>query len=379
MEIKILGKTQDLKTSTYVIYAQIKIEDYLKLVGENFAEFSIQRKRVKHSAYDRLRSDIISGTVLPAITLSIKPQYVEDIRQAIEKSDDKELEHLLKKENSVDILDGLQRTYILKDLQDQNTQFKENQLLLLEFWVEKDIKHLIYRLIVLNAGQKNMSMKHQIELLFFHIKEKLVEDIDGIEIYMERDGRTQKSAKKYQFNLLAQAYQCFLTQSHEIDKDNLIAKEMLKENVLDSSEADLGESFELFKKYLKIYSEIDCEVYRIYENKDSVYKNWVRDENVIQSFFSALSRFGTNTDRKERINKALSVLLEDLKSIEVLKDDQTENVLNLDKYFEIKKGVNPKKSNIGYESRRLSGISFREYFRDEGEVKLSDLWDSEAK
>lgn len=59
MNINILGTPQeDIRTSTPVIYAQMKITDYLELVGNNFDKFSIQRRREKHPAYSRMKDDI---------------------------------------------------------------------------------------------------------------------------------------------------------------------------------------------------------------------------------------------------------------------------------------------------------------------------------
>lgn len=376
MDINIMGYAEDLRTQTYVVYAQMNISDYLKLVGDNFDEFSIQRKKVYHKAYDRLRRDIIDGAILPAITLAIKSEYVDTILDKVGdiKNNYKNLEKNLIPENSVNILDGIQRTHILNDLSKEGIEF--SQPLLVEFWFERNIKNLIYRLIVLNSGQKTMSMKHQIELLFLHIKDELIRGIPGIEIYTENENGKRSKACKYQFSLLAQAYQSFLTKNPQIDKENLIAREMVKENAFDSSAGELGDSFDDFKKYLKIYSDLDKEIYRIYKNKDNSLKNWFADENIIQAFFAALSKFGINDERKCRIDKSLKILVNKLQSIN---DDSEDNILGLDKYLDIRQGINPRKNNIGFETRRILLSSFMEYFREGGDIDLINIWELEAK
>jgi hypothetical protein len=67
MKIEILGTAKDLRTDTNVVYAKIRISDYLSLVGENFDEFTIQRRKEKYKAYDRLRKDVKNGALLPKI------------------------------------------------------------------------------------------------------------------------------------------------------------------------------------------------------------------------------------------------------------------------------------------------------------------------
>jgi hypothetical protein len=43
--LTILGKAMDRRTATRVVYAQMSVDDYLDLVGENFDKFPIQRRR----------------------------------------------------------------------------------------------------------------------------------------------------------------------------------------------------------------------------------------------------------------------------------------------------------------------------------------------
>ncbi|MFX7194204.1 hypothetical protein ABTI46_20525, partial [Acinetobacter baumannii] len=81
------------------------------------------------------KKDIEEGALLPSITLAVKHDLVEDIVKDIE--DPHKLENSLSAEGGVvDILDGLQRTYILKELKDNNYEFKDGQTLLLEYWLE---------------------------------------------------------------------------------------------------------------------------------------------------------------------------------------------------------------------------------------------------
>src|SRR5258708_7223441 len=86
--LKVLGRARDLRTNTQVIYAQATISDYLDLVGSDFDDFAIQRRREKHRAYDRMRQDIIGGALLPPITLAVKPERVSQLLPQIEQTND---------------------------------------------------------------------------------------------------------------------------------------------------------------------------------------------------------------------------------------------------------------------------------------------------
>lgn len=100
-----------------------------------------------------MKIDIKDGALLPSITLAVKPELVSNILPLVQKDDLKELESALSKPGQVNILDGLQRTFILSDIaKDKKFNFKPEQKVLVEFWLEGNIRNIIYRIIVLNAG-----------------------------------------------------------------------------------------------------------------------------------------------------------------------------------------------------------------------------------
>ncbi|BBP61404.1 hypothetical protein [Pseudomonas sp. St316] len=188
MELSVLGTAQDLRTSTPVIYAQCDIPNYISLVGDEFASFSIQRRREKFTAYTRLKADIINGTLLPTITLALPIEISVRAKQAVESGDHGKLKDLLLESAPLNILDGLQRTFILKEILESGHTFPPEQLVHLEIRAEPDLDHLIYRIIVLNAGQKPMSMRHQIEILSLSLRATLMKEIEGLELVPEVEG-----------------------------------------------------------------------------------------------------------------------------------------------------------------------------------------------
>ena len=369
MKIEILGHARDLRTNTTVVYAKLSIPDYLSLVGEEFAEFEIQRRREKHKAYKRLEQDVRDGALLPSITLAIKIDRVDDFLPLVKDQNFEPLIRALSVPGQVHILDGLQRTYILNDLFRSGVEFKEGQTVLVEFWLEKELRNLIYRIIVLNAGQKPMSMRHQVELLFTTIKTRLESEIPDFEIYMERDEGRRNRPRKYALDRLATAYQCFVTKTPEVKRENLVAQKLVEEDLLSANEEELSGQFDKFKTFLAFYADLDDEVYRVYERDTA----WLGSENVMSSFFAAISDFSSNSQRQNRVQSACKQMLVLLQKSQVGDDPLGRATLQ-----EIIQGFNTRKVNVGFATRKLLTAGFKEYFRDEGETPLQRCWLNEA-
>ena len=394
MTLQIIGLAKDKKTNTPVIYCQVSVSEYLNLVGKDFENFSIQRRRENHKAYRRLKQDIQQGGLIPPITLSVKPELVDRFLPHVD-SDHSRLKELMSAPSQVDILDGLQRTYIMSDLSEEGHVFPEDQKIILEFWLENDLNKLIYRIIVLNAGQKPMSIRHQIELLFMSLKASIELKINDLQIYTERDQTRRRRSRKFPLNYIVSAYQAYLTGSPELRKDNLIAQKMEVDNALDSSEETISTQFDRFVHYLSIYSELDDEVFRIYntgslegvpdpidssssaneEKKPSASVHWLSTENVFIGFFAAISQFLDTEDveasrmKEERLGEALEKLLSRARAAEIGDDP-----FHLAVFDPIRLGANPRKVNVGTATRRLILTGFKEFFRDGGDMSMGRAW-----
>lgn len=395
MDLKVIGLARDLRTSTPVVYAQLPVADYLEVVGDEFENFSIQRRRENHKAYQRLKLDIKAGALLPSITLAVKPDKVSGITPLFEAAENDEaalrsLADALGQHGNVDILDGLQRTYIMTDLKKEGYDFVVGQKVLVEFWLESDLKKLIYRIIILNAGQKPMSIRHQLELLFMSLKTSVEQSIDGLEIYTERDNTRRRRAKKFSLSAVVSGYQAYITSSAELQKDNVIANQLIESNALDSSEEEISRQFSKFSFYLAKYADIDEQIYRIYRNqategegpeegsentgKDAKatqinYASWLATENVIMAFFAAISQFSSSDTKSQRVDEAIAALVTALKAA-----DEGEDPLGLEVFEQLRAGNNPRRVNVGLATRKLLTNGFKEFFRESGEMPLSECW-----
>lgn len=399
MSLKYLGKTVDLRSGAHIIYCQANLHDYLKIVGDDFGDYTIQRKRENHKAYKRLKTDIAAGALLPSITLAVKHHMVDRIVNVM--NDQQALTEILSSGSIVDILDGLQRTYIISDLKKEGVEFNEKQELLLEFWLEQDISKLIYRMIVLNSGQKAMSMRHQVELLFMSLKETIINNVQGIELMKESEQKRRTQPNRYPLSSIAASYHAFVSASHEADKENLVAQKLIDDDAFDSSERELTEKFTQYLEYLNKFYVLDQLCWAKYTNFDylglkkiaeeneelvpedrdkiiSAYEVirdshvWLGNENVMLSFFSAVAQ-RININHKDRVDAAIEKLIEEAS------DPANIDPLGMVNYNSVRLGLNPRKVNIGFATRKLINTGFKEFFRDEGEVSLSECWPISAE
>lgn len=373
---KILGYAQDIKSGAHVIYCQTTPINYLEIIGDKFEDFELQRKKEVHKGYTRLKNDIIEGALLPSITLAVKHESVENILGKLEEPE--ELRNLLSSTNGiVDILDGLQRTFILKEIKDSKTSFKDGQTLLLEYWLEPDIKNIVYRMIVLNSGQKAMSMRHQIDLLFATTKKTIENKVEGIELYTERDNKRRVSPNRYPLNHIAAAYYAFLKASPEQDSENIVNDQIKNNEIFESTKEKINEDFDNFIEILNKFKIIDDLSWKIYEKLDNSEEGttWFGSDNVILSFFAAAGVF-IKKDKKDKVMNSLDIIISQLH--ENIERKKYFDYFSIKDYQEIAKGINSRKYNIGSARRKYIFTMFKEFFRSEGEFDFDSCWESAA-
>jgi hypothetical protein len=275
-------------------------------------------------------------------------------------------------------LDGLQRTFILADIRNSKHKFKSDQNLLVEFWLEDDPRNLIYRIIVLNAGQKPMSMRHQLEILFATFKRQLESEIPDLELLVERESTRRKRAGRYAFDKVVVAYHAFLIKGTEVAKENVVAQSIIEENILSGSEDELNSLYKDFTTHLSKYVKLDEEICRVYDgtigNDVPTGLAWFGGDNVMLAFFAAISDFSNTPERAKRTASSIRKLTKELSSA-----TPGDDPMGLANYQKVVAGFNPKKINVGFATRKLLFRAFKEFFREDGDKPLGDLWVSEAE
>jgi hypothetical protein len=160
---------------------KMKIGDYLKMINLNDNPY--QRNLLGIKAYSKLIEDLLNDTIIPPISV-----VYNNINLDFEKEFDINKKFV--------ILDGLQRTncllYCIEKIKQGKSDGKikdisafENKEIYVEIWEKLDLKHILYKMVVLNTGQKKMDYSHQLDILNNSLQEELEED--GITILTTKD------------------------------------------------------------------------------------------------------------------------------------------------------------------------------------------------
>lgn len=192
-----------------------------------------QRKKMDEKFYSKLERDIITGCIMPPITIAI---VVKDLKEVNDKGTGEIIDFLKEQKDNVYILDGIQRLNTLKRAYVDD--IKEYKLYFNLLISEKEDR-LLYRMITLNNGQKPMSARHQIEVLANNIF-----DFGDLQLQIQSEKDRSKKTIKGSFNKddIIKAYISFMSESVNIDNqkiieskmDELIAEKIIESNITQS-------------------------------------------------------------------------------------------------------------------------------------------------
>ena len=246
-----ISKLRDHRINAWNVLGEMSLRDYSDLVRENLNNNEFQRRRVSSSktVYSLLKSDLMTGCVIPPVVLALSTN--------IEGADDSDLDELgqliVQNSSSLVILDGLQRTHTIIDLLDDLAKSNpdelarvEQALIRVEVYVGLNRLGILYRMLTLNTGQTPMSLRQQIEMLYSNYIDS---NVDGrIELVREADGKYAKQANQYVFKDVVEGFNAYLNRDElPFDRtgllENIRSLEKLSKENRDS---------EIFEQYLRV-------------------------------------------------------------------------------------------------------------------------------
>ncbi|ALZ59319.1 hypothetical protein FORC13_0258 [Bacillus cereus] len=212
MEIK--SRINDSRIKAENIFIEMSYEEYLKIAKKIIENNPLQRRRVKSSntVYSLLKHDLKTGCLMPPMVLGLTNGRDNDYSNI---SDEDLITYVLENKERLIILDGLQRTHTLKDIEMEyeNKNDKEgmdafySNKLRIELYLGINKFGILYRMLTLNTGQTPMSVRHQIEMLY---QDYLTHDIEGIKIFREVDENTNNELGKYNFKSVIEGFNSYL-------------------------------------------------------------------------------------------------------------------------------------------------------------------------
>lgn len=367
------------------------LNDYLNSLKPEFYNFSIQRKIVKNQYLDTLVSTVIDGDPLPMITLTHNSP-----KSNIQIGGD-----ILLDMHNVEILDGLQRTFRLwahnelvkeyyhsgiadpaefakviknkypiffdtgivtyskiknlfanNEFESISDAFRDFELYFI-VWLNLSPKRVIHKMLVLNAGQKSVTLTHQFELLFLYLWEDLQKELNGeIRLFREKDKeafaikRGNREVGDYLFSSIIVGLRSFIEKKPvRVSVEDLDVTELLNE----SAEFPLNENIfntDFIAIYLRDLKELDAAVVEKHGEEGS---KWFVKDTTLSGLLAGIGSFAEINDEFSTVMLINSYE----ENIKRLIDKVYTFGLNLDQFTAEYNMLSSRSVNIGYFIRNV--------------------------
>lgn len=229
---------KDTRANCYSAMIQLNVAEYLEMVEKVFKEkggLEGQRDTLKTTTAIRIRKrmieDLEKGAILPPIVLGVITSEKE--LSTIDKLDINELLNIIRNpENSISIIDGMQRTTALSEVE-KETDISANKVRV-EFWIASQVNSLIYRMLVLNTGQIPWNLRRQIETVFQANLKELKSKFPDIEIFKVDDQGKRINARQYHADKVIELFLVFGARKEKVDLKERLADEFTKQDFIES-------------------------------------------------------------------------------------------------------------------------------------------------
>lgn len=216
--MRILHQIVDHKVESINVLLETTLGEYNDLSEFILKSNEFQRKKIhsKGTVYTLLKEDLKSGIVVPPIVLALSIELELDFKLGLTIQNVQALlsEHMEK----LIILDGLQRTYTIRDLIAELRQNKDPELenvkskpLRIEIYLGITKIGVLYRMLTLNTGQTPMSTRHQVEIIY---SEYIKEGINGIKLIRQIDNETPNAISEYNFKDIIDGFTSYLEKDY---------------------------------------------------------------------------------------------------------------------------------------------------------------------
>jgi hypothetical protein len=210
--MKILGTPiRDRKIGCQNHLIEMTIGEYYAISQNILQNNEYQRRRVKSSStvYSLLKEDLKQGCIMPAIVLALTQdlQQEEDVIEVINNNKDR-----------IIILDGLQRSYTIRDLvKDVSGSLIDDEKNVLNFPLRVELYTginkfgILYRMLTYNTGQTQMSTRHQIEIIY---SDYIDREQNGIKFIREIDDASPRKIGEYKFRDVVDGFSSYLERDY---------------------------------------------------------------------------------------------------------------------------------------------------------------------
>lgn len=369
----------DHRLNCYVVSARASYAWYLEATKGSEENLKIQRAIITgRKTYETLREDLRRGCVLPPVVLSMQEigltgdlkkapstEYLEGFQKELKSITPKISKH---PGDKVQIIDGLQRTNAIRSVADE-LEGDEREAFLrrpirFEVWLNIPFYALAYRMLLLNAGQKPMSMKHQIEILADSMRAEF-QDIEGLELIRGIDKRRRTKPGQFQLSTLAGAFQAWIQRQPNVDLRNAVTEQLLAEEAVETlgrglspSKHEQGDSFRQFVSWLV---ELD-------NGLGANNAKFLGNETVVHALAAAIASSFAKSELRSRCEEAMRRLLEEID------EHGVEEAFSPQMFSDLRTQIDPKKRNVGEATRDLVYRTMSEYVISGGTKTMPECW-----
>lgn len=330
---------------------KMTIEDYLKITSTTTNNY--QRNIQNLSFYKKLIKDLLDDTVMPPISV-VYPSVI-DFNTGLNIN------------HKFIILDGLQRTNSIQEciklLENGESkgkiqtieEFKKKKIYV-EIWEDLDTKYILYKMVVLNTGQKKMDYEHQLDILSESLEQILIQN--GIQFITRKDELENRNSENfYRLSSITAALVSFLSGKPTPGKKNAA------EYLFDQFNLSIDENDEDALSLISDDTTYSKLIWVLKDLKEMIDDKYDADRNPLKKYdvfiSSLLGAMGyahsRNPEKFEYKFSQFIALFE--------KDDPLR--LNI---FE--KSYNSFKTGIGQKRRRFIYETFKRFFIMESSVRL---------
>lgn len=343
------------------------LKEYMEHLPDSYKENAIQRGIVKNTYLDRLVKTIIGNENIPIITLIGESINVMDGGQTIELSQYRILDGLQRTfriqeiwkcvqffnsiESEIDAIRKMSKIQLSRYLSGLHDKYDINIFLELldeyalngnldrlikgfsrneqwfEVWEELSLEQETEKMLILNAGHRQMDYRHQLELLFLNILPKLnslFEDDSNVKIVRNKEKSDmqyskQRSLGEFYFSHIISSFISYSKKQPITTNAELISKIQQDK---DNEDEDI--SYVFIRDIMLFLVEFDKRLNEKY-GEDGI--KWIAKETVLVGIFAASGLH----DEVEGSGSAFEFLLENVDKLNLISYNNARQMIDVNK------------------------------------------------
>lgn len=361
----------DKRISSWNFLFELSLNEYFELVKDIMSKNEFQRNRVASSKtiYALLKEDLKQGCLIPPIVLALYDD-ISNINQAEEE--------LKAKKNKLVVLDGLQRTFTIRDLvnelekenKENADKILNNTKIRIEVYWGISRTNVLYRMLTLNTGHTPMTVRHQIEIVYADLIES---PIEGIKIIKETDSESIKSIGMYSFKDVIDGFTSYLEGDYlPIDRTDILSTVKGLDIFIEKNKGDHQK--DLFSNFITTYNNMVIKIDELSNHWN--FQDYTTELQILNPFGKNICHLFSKVQSLAGYGAAIYKLMNsnDLGSFDEVNSiianmDSTDIVAGLNNLNKYMNEIKETSKKIGNDQRFFFSLFYRRLFSPEKDTQ----------